>query len=674
MNATNAAAPPAAAPVPPDVLLAVALDYAARGWHVVPMYPPADSRCTCMKGAECEHPGKHPRTTNGFNAASTDPATIEAWWRCWPDSNLGIMMSASGLLAVDMDVRHRGDRTLADLEAVHGPLPRTVQSLTGGGGKHFLFKHPGGDVSGGSNKLGLGLDVIVKGCIVVPPSLHGSGQQYVWEPDSDPGEAPVGPCPPWLLALIRPAPRKLAPALAARPVDGKSNRHLTAYVEKALKDEIAAVQSAPAGARNDTLNRAAFNLGQFVGGGYLDRATAEHELTAAATAAGLGEREIATTLRSGLDKGIAQPRTLEMDERERRAMGKTCPPDPEEVTAIVRCAADIVSRPVSWAWQDRLPADKLGLLIGHPGKGKTLLSTYMGAHFSNGQPWPDGAPCEICNVMYLTGEDDPDDTLVPWLRAAGADLGRISFLDGIGWRDPRTKEIQVSLVELDQHMSLLRKAIVNGQIKVLFIDPISSFVGHVDDCRNGPLRGLLSALASVARDTGCTIVCISHLRKAGGLAVHQAVGSLAYCAAARAVWALVLDPQDGERRLLLPVKCNLCKTPTGLAFRPVSDPAGNPILKWEDGAVKLQADDVLNPARHPGPAPVKEEEAGEWLVAALTAGPRNAQELIDEAEAVGITEGTLRRGKDDRGVEHYKDGFQGPWFWRLPQAGAQRWA
>jgi hypothetical protein len=315
----NAAAPLAAKPVPPEIMLGAALSYAERGLAVVPYYPPKDGRCTCKDGAECKHAGKHPWTANGFNDASTDPATIEEWWRCRPGSNIGIMLSMSNLFALDVDVRHKGDVTLAGLEAVHGPLPRTVQSLSGGGGRHILFQHPGGTIQGGSNKLGPGLDVICKGAVVAPPSLHASGQQYVWEPDSDPGEVAVSPAPEWLLALLRPAPRKPAPAPAAPRLDLKDPR-TKAYVAKAIENELAAVRS-PEPGRNSRLNVAAFNLGTLIPGGYVDRATVESELTAAAMAAGLGLPEIVSTLRSGIEAGIAQPRHVDVDQ-EYRPMSK----------------------------------------------------------------------------------------------------------------------------------------------------------------------------------------------------------------------------------------------------------------------------------------------------------------------------------------------------------------
>jgi hypothetical protein len=45
------------------------------------------------------------------------------------------------------------------------------------------------------------------------------------------------------------------------------------------------------------------------------------------------------------------------------------------------------------------------------------------------------------------------------------------------------------------------------------------------------------------------------------------MGSLAFAAAARAMWAIVKDADDMERRLFLPAKLNLAREPYGLAYR-----------------------------------------------------------------------------------------------------------
>src|SRR5262249_125364 len=163
--------------------------------------------------------------------------------------------------------------------------PATVVSLTGGGGRHLLFAHPGRTIR---NKVGLrpGLDVRGDGgYIVLPPSLHASGNRYVWE--RDPGRAPLPPLPPPLLTV--PQPPKPAPRSTVNGSVARSKA--TGYAEAALRAECVAVAHAPEGTRNTTLNRAAFNLSQLVAGGVLDGERVKRGLLAAATDCGLPEHE-----------------------------------------------------------------------------------------------------------------------------------------------------------------------------------------------------------------------------------------------------------------------------------------------------------------------------------------------------------------------------------------------
>ncbi|MGC8960204.1 MAG: bifunctional DNA primase/polymerase [Chloroflexia bacterium] len=170
-----------------------ALSYAARGWPVFP----------------CRPRGKTPLTPHGFKDATCDPETIRAWWERWPDANIAIPTGApSGLLALDVDPRSGGDESLRELEQRYGPLPRTVESLTGGGGRHILFRCPNSMRCG---KLAEGIDIKANGgYIIVPPSVHPNGRPYVWlHPDDVPPAEP----PAWLLELARPQLLRAAAAL-----------------------------------------------------------------------------------------------------------------------------------------------------------------------------------------------------------------------------------------------------------------------------------------------------------------------------------------------------------------------------------------------------------------------------------------------------------------------------
>jgi len=182
-----------------DKLLKAALEYARRGWPVLPLHSVRKSRCTCGKG-KCPSPGKHPHTRNGLKDATTDSAKIARWWRKWPEANVGIATGGeAGLVVLDVDPRNGGDESLAKLVKKHGPLPKTVEVRTGGGGRHYHFVEHGRTVKGKLNAFGRGLDLkATGGYVVVPPSIHASGAVYRWEEGRSPDEVDPATLPTWL--------------------------------------------------------------------------------------------------------------------------------------------------------------------------------------------------------------------------------------------------------------------------------------------------------------------------------------------------------------------------------------------------------------------------------------------------------------------------------------------
>ena len=194
---------PHGGPAPPALqIMEAALGYNHHGIAVLPLHTVVEGVCSCGD-EDCTSAGKHPHVARGLKDASTDPEVIRGWWRKWPDSNIGIRTGAeSGLIVLDIDPDHGGDASLAELERIHGPLPRTVQQATGGGGRHYVFLHPGSPVR---NRAGFrpGLDVRGDGgYIVAPPSGHISGERYAWAPGCSPDEIELAALPAWLLDLI----------------------------------------------------------------------------------------------------------------------------------------------------------------------------------------------------------------------------------------------------------------------------------------------------------------------------------------------------------------------------------------------------------------------------------------------------------------------------------------
>jgi hypothetical protein len=207
-----------------NALLAAALAYATRGWQVFPVHGVgADGHCSCRR-ADCASPGKHPHESGGFKRASTDPEKITSWWRRWPEANIGIATGAvSGLLVLDVD-GHEGATTVRILGLA---TPATCVSRTGGGGWHYLFRHPGFPCKCTTGAIGPKVDTRGDGgYIVAPPSRHASGRRYEWAATLQ--DVPLADAPAWLLHLDEPVgDPQVATPIAAEIAAGTRNTTLT---------------------------------------------------------------------------------------------------------------------------------------------------------------------------------------------------------------------------------------------------------------------------------------------------------------------------------------------------------------------------------------------------------------------------------------------------------------
>lgn len=197
-------------PTPLDYALA----YARLGWNVLPVWSVDDhGQCRCGRpNHEKGHKaGKHPQSDlvpHGHHDATTDEATIRDWWATDPDAGIGIELSTSGLLALDIDPQNGGDESLRALEAEHGVLHSDCTAVTQGGGEHRLFS---ADASMSyPATLGAGLDLKHHGYICVAPTAGPSGV-YQWEA----GRSPLSKSNP---AKPSPLPKLIA-SKARAPVD-----------------------------------------------------------------------------------------------------------------------------------------------------------------------------------------------------------------------------------------------------------------------------------------------------------------------------------------------------------------------------------------------------------------------------------------------------------------------
>jgi len=264
-------------------MIDAALKLAAQGFAVFP----------------CQPKSKIPATRNGFYDASTNPATIKRWLASSQDYNIAVRTGmASHCWVFDCDQT----ASLEKLVSESGPLPLTRQSQ-GNRGRHFWFRTDV-PVFCGNSRIAPGLDVKGDGgYVVAPPSVHPDGPVYRWLND-----APLASAPGWLLKLARQRPKPQAITKL-----GHNGLPVTAgrYGQTAL--DLKELASTPNGARNEQLNKKAFNLFQLVAGGELGANEVQAALIAACERNGLiaedGRNAVLNTIRSGARAGMQYPRT-----------------------------------------------------------------------------------------------------------------------------------------------------------------------------------------------------------------------------------------------------------------------------------------------------------------------------------------------------------------------------
>ena len=187
--------------------LRFALEYARRGWSVLPLAP--RSKVPAVRGGR------------GVHDATRDSEQLVRWWTALPSAGVAVACGrpSAGLIVLDVDPRNGGDESLHDLQGLHGGLPPTPRVLTGGGGEHYYFRLPMSELAAVGASLGPGLDVKADGgYVVAPPSIHPSGVRYRWALAALLSATPIAELPrQWLAPALRTTTRKhVSPAMSGQ--------------------------------------------------------------------------------------------------------------------------------------------------------------------------------------------------------------------------------------------------------------------------------------------------------------------------------------------------------------------------------------------------------------------------------------------------------------------------
>ncbi len=370
---------------------------------------------------------------------------------------------------------------------------------------------------------------------------------------------------------------------------------------------------------------------------------------------------------------------LSPDDLEALAKGSACPTPravpakTERLTTVVTLvrADGIKPERINWVWVGWLARGKVHVMAGAPGTGKTTATIALAATMTIGGRWPDGTRAPVGDVLIWSGEDDPKDTLVPRLIAAGADLRRVHFVTShTDERGPRAFDPASDIDALSDHLASMDLAPV-----LLVVDPIVSAVAG-DSHRNAEVRRSLQPLVDLAQLRGVAVLGISHFSKGtqGRDPTERVTGSLAFGALARVVLATAkLSDEEGGGRILVRAKSNLGSDSGGFGYDLEEVELGahpgivTTRVLWGD-ALEGSARDLLSRADTQG----GQNEDGEspadvetFLRDCLKAGPVSAKQMQSDTNGAGHSWDRVKRTAHKMGVERKKEGFKGGWVWSL---------
>lgn len=331
------------------------------------------------------------------------------------------------------------------------------------------------------------------------------------------------------------------------------------------------------------------------------------------------------------------------------------------------CAANIKPVAIRWLWPGWLARGKLHILAGAGGTGKTTLLIGLIATITTAGRWPDGEVCrEAGNVVIWSAEDDPSDTLVPRLIAAGADLDRVAIIQGRvnarGDSQPFDPANDIALLQMTAEEM--------GGISLLMLDPVVSAVKGDMHKANDVRRGL-QGVVDFAEHNLCAVVGISHFAKggAGTSPADRVIGSQAFSALARTV-LVAAKQHDSDARVLARAKSNIGTDDGGVSYviEPctINEGIETTRVAWGD-LITGSAREILGDVEGDDNDGERSEldEACDFLRDLLSQGPVATKRIKADADGAGHAWATVRRAQKAISAEAKKQGMGGGWVWQL---------
>ncbi|MGP5642368.1 AAA family ATPase [Corynebacterium variabile] len=334
-------------------------------------------------------------------------------------------------------------------------------------------------------------------------------------------------------------------------------------------------------------------------------------------------------------------------------------------------ASKIRTEAIDWLLDCWVPRGSVTLLGGREGIGKSTIAVDWVAQATTGKLT--GTPM---NVAYVVTEDSPEHTVVPRLKAAGADLDRVLFLAATVPDPDKPGITYESSLDLPGDYPILKTFITEQSIGLVVLDAAKSVMSSKlkgnDDL---DIRRFLEPMHRVAQGTGCTFVCLVHFSAKKGSADtgNLIMGSSAWQQVARSVVAVAED-RDNSTVKVWNSKANLAPRIRTMEAQVVTagittdDGRQTEVgrIEWigecdEDGSA------LLNPEVDSAGGDADEVKMIVLDYLASNGGSAPAGDVLKAANAAGLSSQTVKNKRHSIGVSTQKRGKE--WVWSIEGTG-----
>jgi hypothetical protein len=346
------------------------------------------------------------------------------------------------------------------------------------------------------------------------------------------------------------------------------------------------------------------------------------------------------------------------------------PQSNDSAKLATRMMATVTRKNVEWVWRDRIAFGKPCLVAGDPGEGKSTMLCQVAAMISRGGKLPDDDEVRPPkDVLIISAEDDPEDTVWDRLAAANADMDRIFWVDGVS-RDADGKPVGFFNVttDLDRLEGTLTEP--GKDFALVILDPFDAYLGgQVDTHRSASVRDATGPFQKLLERTHVGGACVLHLNKgAGTKASYRVQGSIAFFATTRQALLVSHEPdgEDDQVRHVVGFKNSNGPKAAGLSFR-IDAMTGN--FRWGVGTTTMTDGQLLREPTRNEAEDGDTADASDVLRDLLANGPVEvelARKTVMTTAGVSLrTVGSVKRRLK---VKSTHPGGRGPWYWELPEA------